>query len=67
MIRTLLAAVPLLFSALFPSKSLPYRSPDLAQRDTSISWPARYNPDVTPVFSHNELLIPASCHHAWQT
>ena len=38
---------------------------DRAQRDTAIRWPAAYNPSVAPVFSHNELLIHADCHHAF--
>ena len=67
MIRTTLAATSLFDFAIFPSGSRPHRSPDLAQRDNSITWPAKYNPDVTPVFSHNELVIPVSCHRVWQT
>jgi hypothetical protein len=38
---------------------------DRAQRDTVIHWPAAYDPSLAPVFSHNELLIHADCHHAF--
>ena len=36
---------------------------DRARRDLEIHWPAAYDPSVAPVFSHNELLIHADCHH----
>ncbi len=35
---------------------------DRAHRDVAIRWPAAYDPSVSPVFSHNELLIRADCH-----
>ena len=38
---------------------------DRARRDTAIRWPAAYDPSVAPVFSHNELLIHASCHRTF--
>ena len=38
---------------------------DRAHRDMEIHWPAAYDPSVAPVFSHNELLIHADCHHTF--
>lgn len=38
---------------------------DRAHRDLAIHWPPAYDPSVAPVFSHNELLIHADCHHAF--
>jgi hypothetical protein len=38
---------------------------DRARRDMEIRWPAAYDPSVAPVFSHNELLIHADCHHTF--
>ena len=38
---------------------------DRAHRDLEIHWPAAYDPSVAPVFSHNELLIHADCHHVF--
>ena len=38
---------------------------DRARRDMKIRWPAAYDPSVAPVFSHNELLIHADCHHTF--
>ncbi len=38
---------------------------DQAHRDLAIRWPTAYDPSVAPVFSHNELLIRADCHHTF--
>ena len=38
---------------------------DRAHRDKAIRWPAAYDPSVTPVFSHNELLIHTDCHRTF--
>ncbi len=38
---------------------------DLSHRDKSIHWPVASDPKIAPVFSHNELLIHADCHHVW--
>lgn len=38
---------------------------DRAHRDVSIHWPAASDPSVTPVFSHNELLIHSDCHRTF--
>ena len=38
---------------------------DRAHRDRDIHWHAAYDPSVAPVFSHNELLIQADCHHTF--
>ncbi len=39
---------------------------DRAHRDRGIHWPVAYDPSVAPVFSHNELLIQADCHHTFE-
>ena len=39
---------------------------DREHRDFGIHWPAAYNPSVAPVFSHNELLISASCQRTFE-
>ena len=38
---------------------------DRTHRDPAIRWPSAYDPSVAPVFSHNELLIHADCHHTF--
>ena len=38
---------------------------DRTHRDLAIRWPSAYDPSVAPVFSHNELLIHADCHHTF--
>ncbi len=38
---------------------------DRSHRDTSLQGPSSYDTFVAPVFSHNELLIHASCHQAF--
>ena len=40
-------------------------SDKLSGRDTSIHWPAAFDPRTAPVFAHNDLLIQASCHRVW--
>ncbi len=38
---------------------------DLPHRDPAIHWPAAFDPSTAKIFSHNELLIHASCHRAF--
>jgi hypothetical protein len=38
---------------------------DLANRDTDIQWPQGFDPSQADLFSHNELLINASCARIW--
>jgi hypothetical protein len=38
---------------------------DLANRDTDIHWPQGFDPSQADLFSHNELLINASCARIW--
>ena len=39
---------------------------DRAHRDQSIHWPKANDSSVAPVFTHNELLVHASCHRVWE-
>jgi uncharacterized protein YndB with AHSA1/START domain len=39
---------------------------DLAHRAAGIHWPAGFDPAKADLFSHNELLIDASCERVWQ-
>jgi hypothetical protein len=39
---------------------------DLAHRASEIHWPAGFDPAKADLFSHNELLIDASCERVWQ-
>jgi uncharacterized protein YndB with AHSA1/START domain len=39
---------------------------DLAHRVSEIHWPAGFDPAKADLFSHNELLIDASCERVWQ-
>src|SRR5258706_973824 len=39
---------------------------DLANRSTDIHWPPGFDPVTADLFSHNELLINASCERTWQ-
>ena len=66
-IRGLLLAV-LVLSSLAPLASPMLASEitdDRAHRDATIHWPAEFDPSVTPVFSHNELLLHADCQRAF--
>jgi hypothetical protein len=38
---------------------------DLADREKDIHWPAGFNPSQADLFSHNALLINASCERIW--
>ncbi|WP_293386658.1 SRPBCC family protein [Phenylobacterium sp.] len=38
---------------------------DLATLATDIHWPARFIPETADLFSHNSLLIHASCERVW--
>jgi Polyketide cyclase / dehydrase and lipid transport len=38
---------------------------DLANRDRDIRWPQGFDPSQADLFSHNELLIDASCARIW--
>ena len=38
---------------------------DLAHREPSIHWPAAFDPASARIFSHNELLMHATCEHAF--
>jgi uncharacterized protein YndB with AHSA1/START domain len=38
---------------------------DLANREKNIHWPQRFDPSQADLFSHNELLINASCERIW--
>jgi hypothetical protein len=38
---------------------------DLANRDRDIHWPQGFDPSQADLFSHNELLINASCARIW--
>jgi hypothetical protein len=40
---------------------------DLADRENDIHWPKRFNPSQADLFSHNALLIKASCERIWNT
>ncbi len=39
---------------------------DLANRSLEIHWPAGFDPRKADLFSHNKLLINASCERVWQ-
>lgn len=39
---------------------------DLANRSPDIHWPAGFDPATADLFSHNKLVINASCERAWQ-
>jgi uncharacterized protein YndB with AHSA1/START domain len=39
---------------------------DLANRAQDIHWPAGFEPASADLFSHNELIINASCERVWQ-
>jgi uncharacterized protein YndB with AHSA1/START domain len=39
---------------------------DLAARSPDIHWPDRFSPTAADLFSHNELLIEASCDKVWK-
>ena len=39
---------------------------DLANRSPDINWPAGFDPTAADLFSHNELVINASCARVWQ-
>ena len=38
---------------------------DLANREKDIHWPQGFDPSQADLFSHNELLINASCERIW--
>src|SRR5580692_3384515 len=38
---------------------------DLANRENDIHWPQGFDPSQADLFSHNELLINASCARIW--
>jgi hypothetical protein len=38
---------------------------DLANREKDIHWPQGFDPSQADLFSHNELLINASCARIW--
>ena len=38
---------------------------DLADREKDIHWPEGFNPSQADLFSHNALLINASCERIW--
>ena len=38
---------------------------DLADREKDIHWPEGFDPSVADLFSHNALLINASCERIW--
>ena len=38
---------------------------DLADRQKDIHWPGDFNPSQADLFSHNALLINASCERIW--
>jgi hypothetical protein len=38
---------------------------DLADREKNIHWPEGFNPSQADLFSHNALLINASCERIW--
>ena len=38
---------------------------DLANREKDIHWPQGFDPSQAALFSHNELLINASCERIW--
>ena len=38
---------------------------DLANREKNIHWPQGFDPSQADLFSHNELLINASCERIW--
>jgi hypothetical protein len=38
---------------------------DLADREKDIHWPEGFNPSQADLFSHNALLIHASCERIW--
>lgn len=40
-------------------------STDLAQRSPDIHWPASIHPERADLFSHNEIVIKATCRAAW--
>ena len=64
--RILLTAVTIfLFASVLHAQSSAEMQRDRAHRDIAIHWPAAYNPSVAPVFSHNELLLHATCHRAF--
>lgn len=39
---------------------------DLANRSPDIHWPTGFDPTAADLFSHNELIINASCERVWQ-
>jgi len=39
---------------------------DFANRSREIHWPQGFDPTTADLFSHNELLIKASCERVWQ-
>ena len=38
---------------------------DLANREKDIHWPQAFDPSQADLFSHNELLVNASCERIW--
>ena len=60
--RTLLTLLLLLLTLPLAAQT---KNPDLAHQDRAIHWPAAFSPAVAPVFTHNELLIHASCTRVW--
>jgi len=39
---------------------------DLANRDRDVHWPKGFEPESADLFSHNELVVSASCERVWK-
>jgi hypothetical protein len=39
---------------------------DLAMRSADIHWPDGFDPEAADLFSHNQLVINATCERIWQ-
>ena len=47
-------------------KSVMTMKNDLANRSLDINWPKEFTPAEAELFSHNELLVNASCERVWR-
>ncbi len=53
------------WAAMLAGSSTMTMQQDLAQREKDIHWPAGFDPSQADLFSHNALVINASCERIW--
>ena len=61
----LAGSLPLARAANHQGSSIMTMKQDLADREKDIHWPEGFNPSQADLFSHNALLINASCQRIW--